>query len=126
MSWFTKAVGFFTGGSKTADTLVDGAVRGIDALYFSPEEKAHMSKEAFELYLKYQEATAPQNVARRQLALGVVATYLILVVLGVIVFPFMETYSDFIFKVLSEVLHWPVITIIGFYFLKRMKVLKDG
>lgn len=125
MNIFKSVVGFFTGGTKTADTLIEGAVKGIDTLYFSPEEKAEMSKETFQLYIEYQKATAPQNVSRRHIALGIVGVYLFLVLLMVIVYPFLVTYSEFIFKILSEILHWPVVTIISFFYLKRMNILKE-
>jgi hypothetical protein len=71
----------FVGGNKNADKLVDGAVRGLDALVFTEEEKSEMSKETFKLYLDYLKATQPQNLARRYLAFIIAGIWAVLVLI---------------------------------------------
>ena len=72
MNLISSLVGFFTGGSKTADSVIDGVKRAGDMLVFTDEEKSLTNQKGMELFIKYQEATLPQNVTRRMIAIVVV------------------------------------------------------
>ena len=61
--------------SESANSIIDGAKKGIDALVFTDEEKEAMSQDAFKLWIEFQKATSGQNLARRYLALIVFALW---------------------------------------------------
>lgn len=117
--------GWLFGGSKAADGVVDGIKKGIDALVFTDEEKSQANKTGMELFIKYQEATQPQNLARRLIALLIVGLFVCLVVSGVVCYKLDKQYSEFIFMVLVDVVVNPTMLIIGFYFLKRLNIGKS-
>jgi hypothetical protein len=127
MSWFTSLMGFFTGNS-TADSIVDGVKRASDMLVFTPEEKAITNQKTLELYIKYQEATLPQNVTRRYIAITVVILWAIFLFFAFLLnlaglFGDWESFlkaSDFTFKLIKENINSPFEIIIGFYYLKRI------
>jgi len=102
-------------GNPSGGKVIDKIASGADALVFTNEEK-------MDLFIKYQEATAPQNLARRLLALMMVGFYLFVVLLAVITWQYQREYSDFLFRIANELLLIPVTTIIGFYFLKRFSM----
>ena len=100
--------------------VVDGAVKGLDKMFFTNEEKAEANQKLYEWYLKYLAATDGQNIARRFIAMVVVLLWALLVVFGVIVRWFNESMSDFVFKVLVDVVMTPFSIVIGFYFLTHV------
>lgn len=113
MGWFS----WLTGSSDTANKVVDSAVSGLDVMFFTDEEKSQASQKVLDWKLKYLKATAPQNVARRAIAIMVVALWMFLILLGV----GMEMLgahgiSKFIFDTLTENVNTPFGIIIGFYF----------
>lgn len=116
--------GWLFGGSDAAASTVDGIKKGFDALVFTDEEKASANQAGMELFIKYQEATQPQNVARRFIALLIVGLFVCLVVAGVVCFKFDKQYSEFIFNVLADIVVNPTMLIIGFYFIKRFNIGK--
>jgi len=109
------------GSSKSAETTVTKAGEMLDNAFYTDQEKATNKNKVLDWYLKYQAATAPQNVARRIIALIVTALWAFLVLLAVLVH-FIEpahgdgAFSNFIFKTLSENVNTPFSIIIGFYF----------
>ena len=102
---------------EDASKVIDGAVKGIDAIFFTKEEKSAANQKLSDWYLKYLAATESQNLARRFIAMVVVLLWAALVILGVIVRWFNESMSDFIFKILVDVVMTPFSIVIGFYFL---------
>ncbi len=102
---------------EDASKVIDGAVKGIDAIFFTAEEKSQANQKLSDWYLKYLSATDGQNLARRFIAMIVVLLWAALVVLGVAVRWFDEKMSDFVFKVLVDVVMTPFSIVIGFYFL---------
>jgi len=128
MSILSSIVGFFTGGSKTADTVMDSVKRAGDMLVFTDEEKSITNQKGMELFIKYQEATLPQNVTRRVMAIVIVVLWAFVVVLTILVglvgiigdFANVTNASTFVYGVLKDVITIPFGAIVGFYFLKRM------
>lgn len=106
---------------KNADSLVDAAIKTGDALVFTDEEKSEFAQRVSEWYLRYLEATQPQNRARRHIAYLLVGVYVLLLLLsaGLYVFDFEEK-AKFILTLLREAVTDPVNLIIGFYFLKHV------
>lgn len=105
------------GSKKNTETIVDGAVSGIDKIFFTKEEKSEANQKLSDWYLKYLAATQPQNLARRLIAVIIVALWAVLVVFGVWIRWFSYEMSDFTFKVLVEVVMNPFLVVVGFYFL---------
>lgn len=104
------------GNSKNAEKTVDGAIKGLDKMFFTKEEKAEANQKLSDWYLKYLEATQPQNQARRLLAMVVAFLWAFLVLVGVIAKYFDTEYSEFVFKVLTDVVTNPFMLIMSFYF----------
>jgi|TARA_R110002167_G_scaffold124945_2_gene304703 hypothetical protein len=69
----------FSSGDTTGK-VVDGVLKAGDALVFTSEEKSAASQTRMDWYLKYLEATLPNNLSRRFLAFVVAGVWLLLVV----------------------------------------------
>lgn len=111
-----KILGAIFGSSKNTETIVNGAVSGLDKMFFTKEEKAEANQKLSEWYLKYLETTQPQNLARRFIALIVVILWAALVLGAALVHPWMPQWADRIFYMLEDVVNTPFSIIIGFYF----------
>jgi len=128
MNLISSVIGFFTGGSKTADSVIDGVKRAGDMLVFTDEEKSLTNQKGMELFIKYQEATLPQNVTRRMIAIVVVVLWASIVLLTMIMaligllgdFASFKAAGEYLFKFLTDVVNMPFSIIVGFYFLKRI------
>lgn len=106
--------------SENTKTIVDGAVSGVDKLFYTKEEKADNAKYMSEWFLRYLEASQPQNLARRFIALIIVGLWAFLVLLAVMVYKIDESYSAYILGILKDVVSSPFVWIIGFYFAKHL------
>lgn len=111
-----KIIQAIFGSSKNTETIVDGAVKGLDKMFYTKEEKAEASQKMSEWFLRYLEATQPQNVSRRFIAIVVVLLWALLIVTGIVFQPFRPDFSKFIFEVLAEIVMNPFMIIMGFYF----------
>jgi len=99
-----------------SDKVIDGAMRGIDALVFTDEEKAKMSVTKGELKVKLLSAYEPFKLAQRYLALifsGLFAvsfiTALAMAVMGMDYKPILEVVAAFS-------LGYIILAIVTFYF----------
>ena len=111
-----KILGAIFGSSKNTETIVDGAVAGLDKIFFTAEEKSEANQKLSDWYLKYLAATQPQNLARRFIAIIVVLLWSLLLLGAVGVYHFEPDYSEFIFRTLRDNVNTPFSIIIGFYF----------
>lgn len=111
-----KIFGAIFGSAKNTETIIDGAVAGMDKLVFTAEEKAEANAKLAEWYLKYLEATQPQNLARRFIAIIVVLLWAMIVLVGIASNYFNAEFSEYVFTILFEVVNNPFMIIIGFYF----------
>jgi hypothetical protein len=105
------------GSDKQLDKLTTGAVAGLDKMFFTKEEKAEANQKLSDWYLKYLAATQPQNLARRLIALIVVALWAFLILFGVLLFRLDPGWSAFVFSTLNNIVNNPFMIIVGFYFL---------
>ena len=64
----------------TSSKVVDGVLKAGDALVFTDEEKSQASQTRMEWYLKYLQATLPNNLSRRFLAFMVAGVWVVLVI----------------------------------------------
>lgn len=116
MSFWTRLLG----DSDTVREIVSGARAGIDMAIYTEEERAIAAKDVLEFRLRYMEATNPQNVARRAIALLIVGLWAVLVLIGVLAWPVSEAFSTHVFRVLDEVVNQPASLIVAFYFLTHV------
>ena len=118
------------GNDETTDKVLTGVGKGLDKLKFTSEEKADFNFKISEWYLKYLEASQPQNLARRYIALVIVCLWAALIVFGIIAYTFEYLFfmgdgdeamiALFTFEVLNELVHQPLMMIMGFYFLTHV------
>ena len=112
---------------KQLDKLTTGAVNGLDKIFFTAEEKSEANQKLIEWYLKYLEATQPQNLARRLIALIVVSLWAFLILFGVLLYKMDMAWSAFVFSTLDNIVNNPFMIIVGFYFLTHaVRAYKNG
>ena len=114
---------FLTGKSETAEKVVDGAISGVDAMFYTDEEKAQANQKILDWKLAYATATQGQSLSRRMIAFAVTAAWLFIVMLLVVSGLLNGKDSaavEWLFKVLTEVVNDPFMIIIGFYFLAHV------
>lgn len=111
MSWLSSI--FAT--PDTVKTAAKGIYNGLDKLVLTSEEEA-------EFWLKYLEATQPQNLARRLIALTVCAAWclFLLVTMFAIFFAGGET-LDYLVNFGTVYIMPPFTLITSWYFWKRIK-----
>lgn len=102
---------------KGANELIETVDNAADKFVFTDQEKT-------ELFIEYQKATLPQNLARRILAFMVVGVYLFLIISAALLYKIDLEYAKFLLKLSNDTLLAPVTVIIGFYFLKRFGTSK--
>jgi len=113
-------LGWLFGGSSAADKTVSSIASGVDKIFYTAEEKSEASQKGFELFIEYQKATQPQNVARRLIAMIITALFALLLLIAVLAWPFNVSYAVFIIKDVVLIIVLPVfLTINTFYFAKR-------
>ena len=104
------------GSTKNADIIVKKGAEFIDHAFYTDEEKAENKVKLVDFYLKYQETTKGQNLARRMIALMLVGLYVALILMAVVVYPFNPLWSNMLFTTLKDVLMQPFNIVVAFYF----------
>ena len=115
-----KILGAIFGSKKNTETIVDGAVSGLDKMFYTNEERAEDMAKTREWFLRYLEASQPQNLARRFIALVVVGLWAFLVLLAAVAWQWNELYAAYVFSVIKDAVLTPFNIIIGFYFLAHL------
>ena len=112
-----SAIAGLFGNGKTVEKGLDMVSNGLDALVFTDEEKTVANQKVLDWKLKWIAATGPQSVARRVISYIIVGlwAYVLMLAVHFHVIGFTKE-AEFLFTVLRDVLHWPFITIVGFYF----------
>jgi hypothetical protein len=97
-----------------ATKVADAVIKGADAAWFTKEEQS-------EWFLRYLEATQPQNLSRRIIAIAITAvwvvsaiTLLLLTLVGLA--PIAEAVLAFMESVVNPVFY----LVVGFYFAKNI------
>ena len=115
------------GSGVSADKIVDKGFQLFDDVTFTKQEKAGNKIKLLDFWLKWQEQTKGQNLARRMIALILVGLYVLLVLMAVTVYKFDIGWSTMIFDTLTDTLKQPFNIIIGFYFANALiKEYKSG
>ena len=83
-----------------AEKTTSGVVAGIDALFFTDEEKSHASQKAIETYIELMKTTANENstrsMTRRILAIMVMGTFLLFLIAGAIIWRFNTEWAMYV------------------------------
>jgi len=109
--------GWLFGAPKAAEKVLDGVMNAADKLVFTDEERAEMAAKTREWFLKYLEASKPQNVARRLIAIVVSGAWVACIAIALVAKALgSDAYAAYALKVLSDVVLTPFSIIIGFYF----------
>ena len=107
---------WITGESKSAEKAVDGVVDGLDAMFFTDEERSIASQKVLDFKLKWAQATSGQNLARRYISLAITLLWVVLVLLVVALKLLGLDSADDIFNILKEIVNNPFMLVVGFYF----------
>lgn len=105
---------------KKIGELATSAVKGLDSIVYTEQERDQKTQAAQELYKELYLAAAPSALTRRILATVMVGVWAFLIIFGVLVWKINGEWSEFTFKVLEAVVLQPVNIIVGFYFLKQI------
>jgi hypothetical protein len=114
---------FLTGQSSTAEKVVSGAISGIDAMFYTDEEKSVANQKILDWKLSYASATQGMSISRRVITFTISAAWLLLVLLTVAVGLLLGGDSaqvKFLMAIMTEVVMQPFSIIVGFYFLAHV------
>lgn len=110
---------FLSGNSKSVEKVVDAGINGVDALFYTEEEKAQHRMKMQELYHKYVEIAASestvQSISRRMICLPVVYVWLALIMLNCGLTVFMPELDVSSIDKAIGYMNTPALAAIGFY-----------
>ena|SRR3990167_4983368 len=89
----------------------------IDKFTFTEQERTEANKIYLETLVKYQEATQPQNVARRFLSVFVAILAAFFALGAAISYPFNHQYAEFLLQLFNKI-SLSLDIVIAFYFAK--------
>ena len=119
MNWIVSAFGWLTGNSKSADN----AMKAVDALVYTDEEKAVANQKILDFKIEYAKHTQNQSIARRVIAFIVSGLWGALIMIAVIAGYFDRSegsYSEFVGQIVITNINPVFMIIIGFYFAAHM------
>ena len=109
-------------GIEIAQKATDGVIKGIDAAWFTPEEKAVAGKEVLDTVLKFWQQfgaeNSQQSIARRTMAFAFVGLFIAVVLVGVVmVFMGRADMVNVMIDFLSAVgFDWIIFSVVATYF----------
>ena len=102
------------------EKTMDAVIASGDKIFYTKEEKAENQQKLDEWFLRYLEATQPQALSRRLLAISIAFIWVILVLVAVGFGIFDDrgegTTSAYIFTLMNDVVNQPFTAIVIFYF----------
>jgi hypothetical protein len=106
---------------KIVETTVESAIKGIDKVFYTDEEKAEARQKALNLYEKMWLAAVPSALSRRLIACTVTFTWAFVIVF-MLAAAALDNYdlARFAFDLLETVIINPFSIIVGFYFLTNV------
>jgi hypothetical protein len=97
-----------------ASKVADAVIKGADAAWFTKEEQSAW-------FLRYLEATQPQNLSRRFIAMAVSMVWVVsALVLLAVTLAGIEVVAENVFAFMSTVVNPVFYTVVGFYFAHRI------
>ena len=114
---------WITGNSKAAEKAVDGVINGLDAMFFTDQEKSVANLKALELKIEFARATAGMSISRRIIVVMVSTAWLSLVILAAGLGLWLgkdAAQVTWLIELLTNVVMQPFSIIVGFYFLAQV------
>jgi len=109
------------GAPKSVEKAVDAVIATGDALFFTDEEKSVASQKILDWKIEYARVTQKQSIARRIIAVAVVAMWMIVGITVLVAKALGATeYASFTLTFLTDVVMQPFSIIVGFYFLAHL------
>lgn len=97
-----------------ARKVADVVVKGVDAAWFTKEEQS-------EWFLRYLEATQPQNLSRRIIAISVTGVWVLsALTLLLLTLAGLAPIAEAVFAFMNTIVNPVFYVVIGFYFAKRI------
>jgi len=107
------------GSSKSVEKIVDAGINGVDAMFYTDEEKAQHKAKMQELYFKFVEISAnestTQSVSRRMICMPVVYVWLALIIANVCASLFAPALDTATITDTIKQMNTPALAAIGFY-----------
>ena len=104
---------------KTIAETAKSAVRGLDSIVYTEQEKAEKTQAAQTLYAELWKAAVPSAISRRVIAAIMVSVWAILVLTAMVLIVLgYDPRATKVIDLLMNVVKDPVSVIVGFYFLK--------
>ena len=111
---------WFASGPEAAGKVLDAGIKGLDALVFTDEERAELTKKLGDQWIELQKTlgqeTTTQSVTRRVLALLVVIPFVLLVLTAAVTYPFNVEYAKFLLDLAESQFGWLTMGVAAFYF----------
>ena len=105
---------------KKIGEVATSAVRGLDDLILTDQERIEKTQQAQDLYSKLWLAATPSAIARRIIAVITVSVWAVLVLFSVLIHGVSPEWSKQSQHVLETVVMAPVNIILGFYFISQI------
>jgi len=113
---------FLTGSKKAMDTagnVVDGAIKGIDALWFTPEEKSRASEKVLEIVLERARIAASESsvrsMTRRLVALTFCIPFVVMSLFAVAIYKIDSKWAVFSLSVAASWKYIMIAIVIWFF-----------
>lgn len=98
---------FLSGNAKTVDKVVDGAISGIDKLFYTKEEqrdaRAEIAKGVQDFVKNTLDESTARSRTRRVIAIMIMGVFMLLIVGASAAHPFNPEYSKFLFSVAESI-----------------------
>ena len=107
---------------ESVNTVTKGIYNGLDKAFFTDEERSVANQKILDFELRMAEATAPQNRARRLIAVEVTRAWFIMLFItaGFSVFGTAEAAKQ-LYELMLVAVTPPFTIIVSFYFYKRIR-----
>lgn len=113
-------VSWFTGGGKQVERVTDAVINGIDAVFYTEEEKAEDSKARRALWFKFMELardeTSIKSVTRRVLSFLIIGHWLLFMDAALVFYAFDEVAKAKMAFELATSMMWITAGVAAFYF----------
>lgn len=111
---------WFSTGSEAASKVLDGAIKGLDAIVYTDEEKAVARQKLADQWLELQKAlgeeTTVRSTTRRILAILIVVPFVGLILGAALAYKFDMEYAKFLLALADSQFSWLALGVAGFYF----------
>ena len=113
---------------KAIAETAKSAVRGLDDIVYTEQEKAEKTQAAQNLYAELWKAAVPSAISRRVIAAIMVSVWAVLVLVALLLISIgQDVRAEKVVELLVTVVKDPVSIIVGFYFLKDIvKTYRDN